>query len=128
MLGSGMETADRHHGRVLGIDIAADQSLQAIDHPRTDHDRISRGVRIGTMAADAAHQHIDGIDIGQRETGAVADHPRRKRPVVKGDGVGRLGESGEQPVGHHRIGPGDDFLRRLPDHHQRPRPARLVGD
>ena len=84
-------------------EFAADQRLERAHDARSQHDRVFRGLRIGAVAAHALHIDIDAVNIGQRIAGRIADDAGLQiGRVVKGDGVGRLGEAGIEPVLQHQ--------------------------
>ena len=51
--GSGIESADRHDGRVCRIDLARNDCLQRHDHQRAHHDSIDRFMRARCMSSFA---------------------------------------------------------------------------
>ena len=110
-----MDHGDRDHARLDGLDVAADDGLQAQDQLGRHGQRVDHHVRHGRMAALAAH---DDAELVARRHGRARSHGHGARahagPVVHAE-HGLHGELGEQAVLDHLARAAAALFGRLED-------------
>ena len=77
---TGLDPADRHHGRMEWVDLPRDQSLDGSNQESGHHNGVGGFVRPCTMPGLTAY--IDAEAIRLRRHDAVADHDRPRLPLV----------------------------------------------
>ena len=73
VLRAAVDRTDRHHRRLGGLDLAADDRLQVEDQSGGLDDRINCGMGSGAMTAAAVQFDIDAVDVRQGVAGPIAN-------------------------------------------------------
>ena len=119
--------AHGQHGRLLRIDLAADDGLRHEHKLRGEHDGVLAGLRRGAVSADAADGHIDAGAAGHQRS--ALDGNRTGGHVVRVmlcEHKVRPSKAFVKMVGEQRSGSLRHLLCWLADEHQRSVPLALA--